>query len=138
VTNKTVKLCYGTAELTIDDEGFGVIDKEARFAFTNGQCHALAVALHRLTGWPIKGASYDRYEDDSPTHCVVYWRERRVYVDVNGASRQVRIDGTRFYISHRYIDPHTAANRLSYYIKPDLTTAALFARTILRDLGIEV
>lgn len=31
----------------------GVIDDETEYAYTNGQCIALSLALHELTGWPI-------------------------------------------------------------------------------------
>lgn len=34
----------------------GVINKEAEQAFLYGQCHALALAIHKKTGWEIAGA----------------------------------------------------------------------------------
>ncbi|MFD6329166.1 hypothetical protein ACFWGI_06255 [Streptomyces niveus] len=30
----------------------GRLDDAARAAFTNGQCHAFALAMHEVTGWP--------------------------------------------------------------------------------------
>jgi hypothetical protein len=33
----------------------GVLDERAEAAFLHGQCHALALALHERTGWPIIG-----------------------------------------------------------------------------------
>lgn len=38
----------------------GVIDGAARTVFTTGQCHALALALHERTGWPIRVLAYGR------------------------------------------------------------------------------
>ena len=40
-----------TSTLLVDDEGFGIINYEAREVFTRGQCHALALAIHQLTGF---------------------------------------------------------------------------------------
>lgn len=31
----------------------GVLDDRALLAFTGSQCHGLALAVHRRTGWPI-------------------------------------------------------------------------------------
>ena len=51
----------------------GVVDAVAVDAYTNGQCHALAVALHHATGWPLvwvgpEECCYDidcaEYDDD--------------------------------------------------------------------------
>lgn len=32
----------------------GVLDEAARIAFSCGQCHALALAVHEQTGWPLE------------------------------------------------------------------------------------
>lgn len=46
----------------------GVIDEAAVTAFRNGQCHALALAPHERTGWPIvaSGPSECCYDEDCP------------------------------------------------------------------------
>lgn len=46
----------------------GVIDDRALAAFLQGQCHALALALHEETGWPIRWIESD---DGEPNHCFV-------------------------------------------------------------------
>ena len=46
----------------------GVFDMEALAAFTGGQCHALALALHERTGWPIVGLYRDS-EDGGELVC---------------------------------------------------------------------
>lgn len=43
----------------------GVIDDSSRKAFTNGQCHALALAVHERTGWPLMIVALD--------YCVEDW-----------------------------------------------------------------
>lgn len=66
----------------------GVLDEVARFAYTHGQCHALAAALAEVTGWPVlvhtigRGAS--RYDDRFVEHCLVETPDGE-WVDVLGA-----------------------------------------------------
>lgn len=54
----------------------GVVDDQARLAFLNGQCHALALAISERTGWPLVAVAasecvYDEDcgEDDSDGGC---------------------------------------------------------------------
>ena len=42
----------------------GVIDEEARWVYTNGQCLALAVALARRTGWPLATTTIEELDPD--------------------------------------------------------------------------
>lgn len=46
----------------------GVRDHDAVLAFKSGQCHALALAMHERTGWPIVsvGAEECCYDEDCP------------------------------------------------------------------------
>jgi hypothetical protein len=137
VTNKRVKIVWGeVVDLTIDDNGFGVLNDGALDAFTHGQCHALALVIHQLTGWIIKGASWDKGNDDSPNHCVAYWRERRAYVDIAGAQKRVKIGRDKLHISHRRLSA-IQVQRLRNYVKADLDAALPFAKTILRNLNVE-
>ena len=134
--NINVDSWWGHHTLVIDDQGFGVIDSEAEIVFTRGQCHALALALHKLTGWPIKGASYYRCSSwESPSHCLVYWREWRVYVDIEGVKKHPWIGRTKLVVSHRYLSPKRAKSGLGKYKKPNLRAAMPFARTILKQIA---
>lgn len=47
----------------------GLLDHEAVHCFTNGQCHALALAIHQRTGWPLVQAGWN--EADYPDHWLV-------------------------------------------------------------------
>jgi hypothetical protein len=126
-----------TVTLTIDDEGLGVIDSEAKRAFTRGQCHALAVAINKLTGWTIKGVGRDFCGDYSlsPCHCVVYASELKAYVDINGASKRVpRLNyHDTFRIVNRNISAKTIrAEKLEGYIKPNVRAAMPFAKALVQ------
>jgi hypothetical protein len=65
----------------------GVLDEGARVTFTNGHCHSLALAIHRLTGWAICGADYatDDFEgyEHVPNHVFIQ-RPDGEYLDVTG------------------------------------------------------
>ena len=71
----------------------GVLDDSARRAFQLGQCHALSIALHERTGWPIE--------------VVVARRGRRDRIDwdsmLDNASKRFSVVSTRWV--------HTAVRR---------------------------
>ena len=123
------------ATLTIDDSGIGIIDEAALRAFRRGQCHALALAIHELTGWPIKGIG-SPYADsaDSPAHCVVWSPKLRRYIDIGGI-----VDRSE-YRHWRVINRNVSKRRLNnfrYYLKPNVRASRPFAKAVLRQLGIE-
>jgi hypothetical protein len=143
VTNKQVKIWGGwgwktTCTLTIDDQGFGVIDENARRAFMKGQCHALAIALHRLAGGTIKGVDFPYANAPlSPSHCVVYIPKLKAYVDIKGVSKRApKLNHQKTKVCNRHITERTAREELVGYIKPNISAALPFARTIIRDLGL--
>lgn len=127
------------AILTIDDDGYGVIDGAAVEAFRSGQCHALAIALHKLTGWTIKGLGRRDEQDapDSPAHCVVYYPALRSYVDIGGkVSRGYYNKSRGWKVLNRDVGPQQA-RKFRLYLKPNVEAAIPFAKSILRDMGIE-
>ncbi|MFJ8301304.1 hypothetical protein ACIQ9R_36135 [Streptomyces sp. NPDC094447] len=76
----------------------GRLDDTARRAFTEGQCHALALALHEVTGWPTTALltsecwGTDRMcGDESDEECpcrighIVVTRPDGAHVDIAGA-----------------------------------------------------
>jgi hypothetical protein len=143
MTNKTVKIWGGwgfktTIVLTIDDDGFGVLDGNARRAFTCGQCHALAIALHRLTGLTIKGLGnpHDgQDEPNSPAHCVVWSPKLQAYVDIDGITGRFGWSCNRWRVLNRHLSEKTAEH-MKHYLQPNISAALPFARTIIRDLGL--
>jgi hypothetical protein len=131
VRNKKVKTWWGVYTLTIDDQGFGVLNEEAEAVFTRGQCHALAIAINQLTGWPIKGVGYKSDSPDSPSHCLNYCPDRKGYVDIKGLHKKPT---DNFKVVNRNISQETARKYLSGYLEPNVRAAIPFAKTILRDL----
>jgi hypothetical protein len=49
IAYKTVPFWGDRNRLPVDPD-----DPEVQYTFSNGQCHSLALALHRLTGWPLR------------------------------------------------------------------------------------
>jgi hypothetical protein len=125
-----------TRTLKVDDDGYGVLDKAASMAFRRGQCHALALAIHELTGWPIKGlGDYDR--PNSPAHCVVWCPKLRGYVDVRGrVSRKYFYRRNGWKVINRRVRP-VEIESFEDYLKPNMEAARAFAKTVLRNLKIE-
>lgn len=57
---------YGGRQ-TISDKG--IITENARYVFTYGQCHSLALAINKFTNWPIVGLmSEDEFEATYSPH----------------------------------------------------------------------
>lgn len=48
----------------------GLLDETTEYAYTHGQCHAMAVALNKLTGFEIVGLGRG-FWDDTPGHFMV-------------------------------------------------------------------
>lgn len=64
----------------------GVLDENARRAFTWGHCHAMALALHHETGWDIVAVFQNGRKalpDVPPSHFAVYCPDGRL-LDANG------------------------------------------------------
>ena len=130
--------CRGTRTLVVDDSGYGVIDENARKVFSAGQCHALALAIHELTGWPIKGIG-NRYNDDepqSPAHCVVWCPPLKKYVDIKGAKgRDYYRRRNNWKVLASNVQPQQVQS-FERYLTPNMKAARVFAKTVLRDLEI--
>ena len=83
----------------------GVIDITARWVFTHGQCHSLALALHYATGWDIVGANDYDIDSSTPNHVAVIDPQGRVF-DITGRYRDA--DEWRHAYAARYVTHHTA------------------------------
>lgn len=135
----TVKLAWGGTEKVTIRDGKGVIDEAASHAFTNGQCHAFAIAMHDLTGWPIIGIGGTELigiggtePEYSPGHFVVYDPNLDSFVDIDGPGAEKRFD----WIMRRRTEEFTREKALKpeYYQKPNLKVAKAFAQTVLQEL----
>ena len=121
---------YGVEEeeLTVID-GFGVIDDAAITVFSQGQCHSLALAIHKLTGWRIIGAGGP--DPNSPWHCLVYHPTRKGYIDIKGFREH---HGQRRVVNKR-LPLKTINKGMDKYLPLQVEDAIPFAKTVLRDLG---
>ena len=59
-------------------------DRRTKHTFSAGQCHSLAFALNKLTGWPLVLLSQDEDDPRQWEHCVVQAPDGR-FVDIDGA-----------------------------------------------------
>ena len=127
---RKVRIVFGQT-LTIDAEG-KVVDDNAIRAFTNGQCHAFALAVHELTGWELNGLHWP-HNSGSPNHCVAITPEGKL-LDVLGLKAEANAKeigwNKRTPLTKKQI-----VEGLTHYIKPDLEAALPFARTILAREG---
>lgn len=102
--------------------------------FVKGQCHALALALHDLTGWPILG-QYSLYGGSRHTsHFVVSCPVEKPYrceADATG----VHCTDSGF----RSVNPDTIRNnRLRGFLPPAMEFARHFAPMILREINVQL
>jgi hypothetical protein len=130
----TVTCCNGN-EYEVSAEG--IIDHEAREAFTRGQCHSLALALHRLAGWELYGLykpSELRY-GGTPSHTVVRSPDGE-YIDINGNNA---LEDWRGYYPAATPKAVTEAQVLEFehidYVTPDIAAAMPFAKTLYTKYG---
>ena len=120
--------------LMVDPDGFGIISPDAEHAFTAGQCHALGLALHEATGWPIVV--------DAPVPVIHQWGHVCVLhpdgdlVDIYGKQPPEAKVGAYGWEGYHEIDPEDVPALPYAFDIPDwaMETARCFARTVLRDL----
>jgi hypothetical protein len=128
----TVTGCYGK-RYTLNTEGN--IDRHAENAFSRGQCHALALALHRLMGWELYGLytaseRRSRRYNGTPSHTVVRMPDGD-YLDIHGNGA---LDNWR--VSWPDAEPIalTEAEVLAFehrdYRKPNIKAAMPYAETL--------
>lgn len=134
----------------------GVIDETAEHVFTRGQCHALALAIHDETGWPIVGIAGDG--NHHPGHCAIERPDGRI-IDITGYAEYAWIG--RGYSDWFPVDPEAARAGFpvdeydpgiqewddmwgdefpderpdTYYRMPDMDAARSFVRPVLERTG---
>lgn len=104
----------------------GLLDEDARYAFTQGQCHALAMAVHEDTGWPIVAWSFWRY-GDVPDHYLVKTPDGQL-LDIKGTHDQGDLNGrtweTDVETMRSFVVP-------GCYVEPNLPVAKTFVGEVL-------
>lgn len=108
----------------------GVIDPDSEYVFTNGQCHALAMALHQATGWPLYRVKPRGY-DCCPTcaHWMVGLPDGRL-LDIMGVSSrdEVRMEWGRAVESNR---TEWAEVQECCYLTADMEAAESFVSVVI-------
>ena len=103
-------------------------------AFTSGQCHALALALHEHTGWGIVGLFDVDYDDDkygTPNHVAVQSPDG--LVDIKGLGAEHRWHGlTPFPVTKKQVLTYSDRELWdSYYLEPQLAVAEEYVKPVL-------
>jgi len=124
---------YWNIPITVDIPK-GLITPEVEKAFTRGQCHALSLALHEKTKWPIYGLfSEDELEDNqTPGHVVV--KSPWGLVDIQGLGVECRWhERTPMRVTKRavltYDDQETYYD---YYLPPQVDVARDYVEPVLK------
>lgn len=112
--------------LEIDANGNGVIDANAEYAFSQGQCHALALAIQKQTGWKAYIAGQDW---DAEMHVAVKTPDGR-YLDIRGLHEGPSASWQATEI--RELRPDEDWKAIGY-LPPNVKAAEPFARTLLAE-----
>lgn len=122
-----------TIELeVIPKSHLGVINQNAVAAFNRGQCHSLAYAINKDTGWPILGIGDS---NSSPNHCVVYNPNIDDYIDISGPGSLGRgMHSDWAYEMIREILPAEIETGLPYYLPLNFEAAYPFAKAVLKKV----
>jgi hypothetical protein len=92
-----------------------------------GQCHALAVALHEVLGWPVV-ACYRRQNDRLPIHYCVRSPDTFQFADVQG------LQGRRCEFTKHASAKYLLGRRHADWLKPNMELARHFAPLIAADI----
>jgi len=129
---------YGVEEVKIKAK---TITKDVRGVFVSGQCHALALSVNAITGWPM----YAAFSDDGtniPDH--VFVKCPKGYLDVNGINslgiytkypytiREVKKDEILAWVKHRN-DGNSGG-----YLEPNLKDTQIYAEQVAKIGGHNV
>jgi len=118
----------GSVELTP-----GVLDDAARYAFAAGHCHALALAIHERTGWPMLAMSGRNSGYKDLRHVVVLMPDGK-WLDIQGprdSEEQL----------HLHIQPISAdevvnMGRIRHWKNPQVEIAREFVQPLFEQHGL--
>jgi hypothetical protein len=138
-TLPTICNFFDTGKINVDRDG-KLIDDNAVWAFTRGQCHAFALAVHKLTGFEVKGLWRESdveglsvVDEQSPGHVVAKAPDGRL-LDITGHPLKY-MKTISFHVGAiTTLDPKEVPHMI-YYFKPNVTAAIPFARTLLEQEG---
>jgi len=113
----------------------GVIDVNAERVFKHGQCHSMALALHRETGWPMVSFKDETDLHDSPGHCAVYCPQLDEYVDVEGVGAFTRYaERCKMFARTAKVVPVESVDKLKDYLPVRAEDARSFAQAVVKQV----
>jgi hypothetical protein len=111
----------------------GNIDYHARWIFTAGHCHSLAVTLNKLTGWPICGHGFNFYDDptfaDMPGHMFVH--SPKGYLGITGIMEWHSVYSDVRVMTIKEVRHWISLGHLGGYRKPNYQLARPYAERLL-------
>lgn len=127
----------GPTNISIDADG-RLIDDNARYAFTRGQCHAFALAVHKMTGWEMLGVNWPGEDyDNEPGHVLTVTPDGQFF-DIWGlkaAEYQEMVHRRlRYPLDPKPVTEEEILN-FQYYSRPNVKAAIPFAHTVLTKEG---
>lgn len=106
-----------------------------RQLFTAGQCHALALAIHEKTGWPLVAVWYSSMPEDindyhdCPSHYMVQTPEGEL-LDITGTFEECDLDHRGW--EYTTVDSNHADTWIGRsYLKPDMDIARQFVDSVV-------
>jgi len=111
----------------------GILDDAARFAFTAGHCHALALALHERTGWAILAMSGRHSLRPDLQHVVVVMPDGR-WLDIDGPQEPEE----RYYFQELTAEEVANMGKIKYWKDPETHIAREFVQPLLQQYQIVV
>ena len=117
--------------LDAEDGVGGAFDAQIERRFGYGQCHALALALHRRTRWPLVGSNHHELDGRRTPDHIFAIRGERLGIDIYGAHSRGRHPRSDIGDDWETLDALPDA-----YEPPDVHAARPVAETLLQLLVI--
>lgn len=114
----------------IDINKKGTIDANAKRCFQNGHCHSLALAINKLTGWPIYGICDQSNAITDPGHIVVKNPRNGGFIDIGGYGALARWRKKWGPVTVHLLTVEQTKN-LDTYLRPQIKKAIPFAKKVL-------
>ena len=109
----------------------GVLDQQAEYAFSAGHCHALALAIHERTGWPLLAMSGRHSLRANLQHVVVVMPDGR-WFDVQGPQDPEE----RYYFQEMTAEEVANMGKIEYWKNPETHIAREFVQPVFERYGL--
>lgn len=125
---------FGAIPIPVPNDG--TITDDVCHVFVSGQCHSLAIELHKLTKWPIFGLwNLNDNVLPGPAHCVV--KSPKGFLDINGLGAVEKMQGAwkTTNVPVRKLTAKEIRDNLDNwgYLKPVPAKVKPFAKSLLKE-----